>query len=183
MDFRPGDKVKFLDEAVEGLVISIKPGNKILVITTEGFEFEVAASGLLKIANAPEVKTPEVPVPSPEEILALKEKMFGKPKVSVPNKTLKTDTLEVDLHIEELLENTSGMSSGEKLVHQLSVVRETMEQALSEHRMRVIFIHGVGNGKLKTELRRLLTEDYPSCEFFDANMGKYGFGATEVRIR
>lgn len=192
MKFETGDKVRFLDEVGEGIVMGVYSDGKVKVLSMEGLDFVMAPNKLVLIEKRKWVEekedsgghpAEEKTEVDPEDIIALKERMYKKPGESKPHKTLKTDTLEVDLHIEELLENTSGMSSGEKLVHQLGVFRETMEQALSEHRMRVIYIHGVGNGKLKSEIRRILREDYPSCEFFDANMGKYGFGATEVRIR
>jgi len=47
---------------------------------------------------------------------------------------------------------------------------------------RVIFIHGVGQGVLRQEIRRILNEYYPHCEFMDAPYHIYGYGATEVRI-
>jgi DNA-nicking Smr family endonuclease len=47
---------------------------------------------------------------------------------------------------------------------------------------RVVFIHGVGQGVLRQEIRKILNDYYPHCEFMDAPYHTYGYGATEVRI-
>ena len=44
-----------------------------------------------------------------------------------------------------------------------------------------MFIHGVGEGVLRTELEFLLGR-YPNVAFYDAEYAKYGVGATEVYI-
>ena len=48
---------------------------------------------------------------------------------------------------------------------------------------KVIFIHGVGQGVLRAEIRSFIKSYYPQCEFLDGNYQKYGHGATEVRFR
>ncbi len=47
----------------------------------------------------------------------------------------------------------------------------------------MVFIHGVGAGTLKNELRKSLTKDYPQLYFQDASFKEYGFGATMIIIR
>jgi len=44
-----------------------------------------------------------------------------------------------------------------------------------------VFIHGVGEGVLRTELEFLLGR-YSNVTFYDAEYAKYGVGATEVYI-
>ncbi|UPT65640.1 MAG: DUF2027 domain-containing protein [Sphingobacteriales bacterium JAD_PAG50586_3] len=89
--------------------------------------------------------------------------------------------MEVDLHIEELLDNMQGLTNGEMLEIQLTHARKKLEEAVIRRCRKVVFIHGVGNGRLKTEIRNLLT-NYTGLEFFDASLAKYGHGATEVRL-
>ena len=45
----------------------------------------------------------------------------------------------------------------------------------------LVFIHGVGEGVLKEELRYLFNR-YDNVKFYDADYQKYGLGATEVYI-
>ena len=51
---------------------------------------------------------------------------------------------------------------------------------LSKKIQRIVFIHGVGEGVLKTELQNLLNK-YP-VKYYDASYKKYGLGATEVYV-
>ena len=88
----------------------------------------------------------------------------------------------LDLHIEKLVKSPRGMSSGEILDYQLHYARTALEAARREgiiHRM--VFIHGVGDGVLKEELRRLIS-GYARVRFYDASFLLYGEGATEVEF-
>lgn len=89
---------------------------------------------------------------------------------------------EVDLHIDELLDSIEGISNIQMLGTQVDYFRKMLESAIINHLQRIIFIHGVGNGKLKAEIRKILAEDYPKLEIYDASMAKYGMGATEIKI-
>ena len=62
---------------------------------------------------------------------------------------------------------------------QLKHFAKEMDHALRNHFKKMIFIHGVGNGKLKNEIRKELRH-YPGVAFKDADSRNYGQGATEV---
>jgi dsDNA-specific endonuclease/ATPase MutS2 len=64
---------------------------------------------------------------------------------------------------------------------QLGKVKNEIELAQKEKRKKLIFIHGHGSGKLKSELDKLLST-YSKLEFYDASFRKYKLGATEVEI-
>ena len=86
---------------------------------------------------------------------------------------------EIDLHIEELVNDFSGLSNAEMVTIQLKRFSKEMDAAIANHLKKVIFIHGVGNGKLKNEIRKEL-RNYSGVAFRDADNRKYGQGATEV---
>jgi dsDNA-specific endonuclease/ATPase MutS2 len=88
---------------------------------------------------------------------------------------------EVDLHIEELLDNWSGMSNAQLLDVQLRRVQQELDEAIANRYQRIIFIHGIGNGRLKAEVLRILGT-YKGIRFHDASYQRFGFGATEVEI-
>lgn len=93
------------------------------------------------------------------------------------------DTLvEVDLHIEELIDDHRNLSNAEILEIQLSRFEIALETAIKGHTKRIVFIHGVGNGKLKFELRKLLDGKYKKYRYQDASFKEYGFGATMVMV-
>lgn len=117
----------------------------------------------------------------------------GKPSVDKLKKPSATNSpsansssakvIEVDLHIHELLDNTSGMSNGEMLEYQLGVFRRTMEENRRRVGQKIVFIHGKGEGVLRRAIETELKTKYKSCIFQDASFREYGFGATMVTIR
>lgn len=87
---------------------------------------------------------------------------------------------EVDLHIQSLVESTAGLTPKEMLDIQMRQFKVEFENALAERYKRVVFIHGLGNGTLKNEIRRTLDREYKKYEYHDASFKEYGFGATMV---
>ncbi len=90
---------------------------------------------------------------------------------------------EVDLHLHELVDNEKGIDSGDKIRLQLSTFKSELEGAIKNKFDKITFIHGVGNGKLKHELRRELQRSYKQLKFQDASFKEYGYGATMVLLR
>lgn len=93
------------------------------------------------------------------------------------------ELLEIDLHINELIDSVAGLSNGEILQIQLDKFNAVMEANLHNRGRRVVFIHGVGNGVLKNELRKQLERKYKKVDFQDASFKEYGYGATMVIIK
>lgn len=114
-------------------------------------------------------------------MLELKERVSTAKKISVPHQKHQALEKEVDLHIEELLDNWSGMTNAQLLDVQLRTVQKELDAAIAAHMRRVVFIHGVGNGRLKTEVRKVLAS-YKGIRIHDGSFARYGFGATEVEI-
>lgn len=108
----------------------------------------------------------------------LKEKKDKGPKFSKPHTLLER---EVDLHLEEILDDERSMNNSEKLEYQLNYFRSELEDAISSNVRRIVFIHGIGNGRLKSEIRNIL-DTYANVSYYDASYRLYGFGATEVVI-
>ena len=90
--------------------------------------------------------------------------------------------LEVDLHINELLDNTHGLSNADMLQYQLKKFVEVMEQYKHQQGKRIVFIHGKGEGVLRKAILDELKRKYPRCKWQDASFQEYGFGATQVTI-
>ncbi|MCC7051000.1 MAG: Smr/MutS family protein [Bacteroidia bacterium] len=100
---------------------------------------------------------------------------------SVEKKKSNNDVLEVDLHIEELTDKYTTMTPTEMLTLQQSICRQKIEFAIAKQYKKIVFIHGVGNGVLKQEVRKLLN-NYIDLKYRDASPLKYGQGATEVLL-
>ncbi|MDD2387399.1 MAG: DUF2027 domain-containing protein [Bacteroidales bacterium] len=91
----------------------------------------------------------------------------------------KPETVEVDLHINQLVDSVIGMSNADILKIQLDLFHKTITEAIMNKAGKVILIHGIGNGTLKAAIRESLTKQY-KLQFEDASFKEYGFGATEV---
>ncbi len=89
---------------------------------------------------------------------------------------------EVDLHIHEIVDDYSGLTEGEILKLQLNRFHGELDKAIQENLKEIIFIHGLGNGKLKYEIRKSIDTGYPDITYQDASFKEYGFGATLVRL-
>ncbi|MBQ5752441.1 MAG: Smr/MutS family protein, partial [Bacteroidaceae bacterium] len=117
-----------------------------------------------------------------DAMLSKKDAVGVKP-TQRPKLTKGTDILEIDLHIEELLETTAGMNSFDILNHQLDVVRKTIDENIKYKGKKIVFIHGKGEGVLRNAIMQELRRKYPRCLSQDASFQKYGFGATMVIIK
>jgi hypothetical protein len=91
------------------------------------------------------------------------------------------DFVEIDLHIDELLDKPGTLSDGEKLNFQLNHARECLDAAMDLKIAHIVFIHGVGAGVLRHELRSWL-KVLAYVSFENADYKRYGIGATQVRI-
>ena len=101
-----------------------------------------------------------------------------------PARKQKADnTIEVDLHIHELLDNANGLSNSDMLNYQLDVFRKTMDEYRGKKGQRLVFIHGKGEGVLRNALLKELKSKYGSCISQDASFREYGFGALLVIVK
>lgn len=115
---------------------------------------------------------------------AMKEKNDNqRPRKQQAKKKPDTSFLEVDLHIEELIDNTSGLSPADILEYQLSKFREILEKNKSKKGQKIVFIHGKGDGILKKAILDELRNKYKTIYYQDASFREYGFGATMVTIK
>ncbi|MBE9466776.1 MAG: DUF2027 domain-containing protein [Bacteroidetes bacterium] len=117
----------------------------------------------------------------------IREKELGskRPRISTKreNKAAAAAIDEVDLHINTLIDNSKGMSNSEMLEFQMDEFRKKLDEAITNKTNKVVFIHGVGNGVLKTKLRYELSTKYKKLKFQDASFKEYGYGATMVFIK
>jgi hypothetical protein len=102
---------------------------------------------------------------------------------SRPYEVLRGDVIEVDLHIDALVDSTAGMDNAAMLRHQLDIFRQTMQNYRHRTGQKIVFIHGKGEGVLRKAIIDELKLRYPSCSWQDASFQQYGYGATQVTMR
>lgn len=95
----------------------------------------------------------------------------------------KNGIIEVDLHIDSLLDDTHGMSNSEILNYQLDKFREVIEANKEKREQKVVFINGKGDGVLRKAIIDELKRKHSNYRYQDASFQEYGFGATMVTIK
>lgn len=179
MNFKVGDKVSVLDDNISGIVIKII-GTTITLESMDGFEFEFEAHELM-LSNDQKLSMSFFREQSLDEVL--KEKEASKKRIvpKIKPKERVQPPMEVDLHIHQLTNSSKHLSNYEILTLQLDTAKRQLDFAIRKRIQRVVFIHGVGEGVLKTELEFLFSK-YDNVKYYDADYKKYGVGATEVYI-
>ena len=178
--FSKGDRVSVLDEAINGVVLSVKD-KEVTIETEEGFVMTFFVNELIKV-NVSSNLMDSIKRINVDEVS--KEKEIPKPRSFVKERKDKNEISapEFDLHIEKLVPNKRGMSNYDMLTLQSETAKRHIEFAIRNRIPKTVFIHGVGEGILKAELDFLLGR-YDNIAFQDANYQKYGLGATEVFIK
>lgn len=195
MQFRPGDRVRFLNDVGEATVIQMVDANQVLVEDEDGFDYTYLAKELVLVGDSNEEKaayeSKEVSIDevllrntNPEKIKEAQKDFKVKYKnENASNTRRKGEMIEVDLHIHELVETDMGLDPHDKRDIQMKHFERMMRYAEDHHISRIVFIHGVGQGVLRAEIRKSLDAYYPNATFHDADYSEYGYGATEVRIK
>lgn len=139
-----GSKVVLMDSNLRGQIVSI--GKSVEIELEDGLTI-MASYG-------------EFAVTDDQEISALQQS-----KVRMCSARHKTESLRksssgiitVDLHI-EAIPGGNCVSSGQHLQFQIDTFRRVIRENLSHRGMKISFIHGIGDGKLKAAIRKELDE-------------------------
>ncbi|MGC8802794.1 MAG: DUF2027 domain-containing protein [Bacteroidales bacterium] len=119
-----------------------------------------------------------------KELLLRETRSLPKDEIAVQKPVVK-EVEEVDLHIDKIVsaDQLTQLSAAQILEIQLDRFTFALESAIKARTKRIVFIHGVGNGKLRYEIQKILRRKYPHLDFQDASFAEYGYGATMVILR
>lgn len=118
-----------------------------------------------------------------DDFKKLVQEKAEKPVTEKPVRKRSEEIVEVDLHINELLDKSEGLSNLEILEIQKERVESEMKSAIQNGVKKIVFIHGIGQGVLKQEVINLLKSKFKKYYFQDASFKEYGYGATMVILR
>ena len=148
MQFKLGDKILFKTENHKGEIVKINSTYKVTVQTEDGFEVLASVKDLVKV----EVNT--------DKALAYGNYFHQKDNDAKASNSFKkersTTVLKVDLHIELLTNNYQYLDNFEIVQIQLNECHLKIEKALNSNYQKIIIVHGIGTGSLKTEVHKLL---------------------------
>ena len=86
----------------------------------------------------------------------------------------------IDLHIEKLTDTPEHLSNYEMLNLQLNTFEKYFELSVLNKANTLIVIHGIGEGKLRTEIHERLKQKSNVKSFVNQYHSLYGYGATEI---
>lgn len=185
MNFKPGDKVSFLNELGQGKVLKILSSESILIETDDGFEQSYSISELVCMKKQSDYKMDEILFNE-----SVQEKMNSdqkskeddnlKRKFNHINKRSNNFELKMDLHIEELIDSHSGLSNYQIIQLQIKAFIRGLDNAIEKNANKFIVIHGIGQGVLKSEIKKELHDNYPEYKYYDVD---YTGGATEIILK
>jgi hypothetical protein len=188
-----GSQVKFLNDVGGGIVLEIFSDGTANVEVEDGFDMKYNLQELMLVSDSITEqeeeynnKLPDLAKIIAQDVNEERQKLIQKDfevkyaNVRATNQERRGEHMVIDLHIHELIEDQSGLQDRTKLDVQLNHFERMMRIAGEQRVRRVIFIHGVGQGVLRNQIRTRLDSYYPDCTVRDANPREYGAGATEV---
>lgn len=182
MKFQIGDRVSFVDEVGFGYIQKIL-NDAYVIVDEHGFEWEMKADELilddLELKKSYKYDDFEI-----DNKKSLDEANLGRYRdlqepLHLPKG--RKDYLEIDLHIHELVRHISHLSNHEMVSIQIDHFKRFFEMAKENKCHKLIVIHGLGQGALKSEIRNILNAS-KNCSYRDADYRKYGLGATEINL-
>ena len=191
-EIKKGDQVRFLNEVGGGEVLEVFSDGTATVEGEDGFDMNYKLHELMRVmSREDEIEAYNNKLPDLASILAQDldegrqkeiQREFDIKYANATNQKRRGEHMVIDLHIHELVDDQSGLRDRTKLDIQLNHF-ERMMRIAAEHRIRkVIFIHGIGQGVLRHQIRTRLEMYYPNCTVRDGNPREYGSGATEVLL-
>ena len=190
-DFKVGDLVKFLNDVGTATVLRVE-GNVVIVEDEDGFERSVERAELMdagdrdqdekkygnRLPDVAQLLTQEVGERRMKELQRDFEVRYQHAQATSMSR--RDAHMEVDLHIHELVDDQRGLADGAKLAIQMAHFDRMMDIAKREKLRRIVFIHGVGQGVLRHQIRTALDQHHPDCNYREGDPRRYGSGATEV---
>lgn len=142
---RVGQGVVLMDSSLRGRIVGL--GKTVRIELEDGLIIESAYS--------------EFAVTDKSEIASLRETKVKAKKTSiVPKRSAQASpdsSLTIDLHI-EAIPGGRNIPKGQQLQFQMETFRKVIRGNLHHKGMKITFIHGIGDGKLKTAIRKELDE-------------------------
>ena len=186
--FKIGDKVRFLNEEGDGIITKIINDYKVELENEYGFEEVYNVNELVSETTNDDYQTDNLAFDknvaskinadsTVKQDYQLKKKFKHLDHYGVKDRDV------IDLHIENLIDSHRGMSNAQILNIQMVNFRRFLNASINKQHKKIVVIHGVGEGVLRSEIRKELNYNHSHLEYYDASYQEFGMGATEIRLK
>lgn len=163
--FSIGEYVSLLKEDGKFKILTFK--NDAVIIEDEyGFEREILVKAL--------VKRREIPLATNFQYKDNKQVQKAKSKNT-------SDIPFIDLHTDMLEVSTNNLNTHDIFLQQIHAFKKFTNKMIQQQHPKFIVIHGVGEGRLKNEIK-LLVNGNTGLMMHDANYSNRGVGASLIEI-
>ena len=164
--FSIGEVISILNETGNYTVVSI--GSEVInVVDEHGFDLTISLDKAVKIHH---FKTGAISIKDSDKPKQKKQSKFAE---EVPR---------LDLHFESFDTHKYEVSAHEKFTIQMNTFKRFINGHLKNKTTRVLIIHGVGEGRLKSEILACL-RGRNGYDMNDANYSQRGVGASYIDIK
>ena len=169
MQFKVGDIVSLLHQTGKYTILAINH-TQITIEDEHGFDQKIDVKHLV----------PQRPI-TVSEVLIFDKDSSPNSKV-FPLKT-KNEYFEIDLHIEALISKDAGLSAHDKFMLQIKSFHAFTNLMIDKRQKKFRIIHGAGEGKLKNEIRSMLSVRNGFTMHYDQySFGRVGASIIEIKL-
>jgi len=172
----PGDTVRLIDAQGQGVVKKVRGTS--VTVEIDGIDITLNEQELVKVEYDSLLQMPFTP--GNERAMDKLRETEARQRLQKMQPTQQA-VYELDLHIHELLDRYEHLTNTQILEYQMAQCRQFMNEARQKRYRKIILIHGVGEGVLRSEIHRWL-DQLTGIEYCDAPYRTYGYGATEVTL-
>lgn len=89
----------------------------------------------------------------------------------------------IDLHLEHVENRKGSIPAHDALFHQLDEFEKALDKAIAANKMEFRVVHGLGKGKLKAAIHKMLDKHPQVRSYENTYHSKYGYGSTLVFLK
>ena len=108
--------------------------------------------------------------------------LMGATNPGISNKINDADD-SIDLHLENLHKTSPGIPAQDSLFIQLEKFEYALDQAIAAGKLEFRVVHGLGKGKLKEEIYKILKKHRHVRSYTNDYHSRYGFGSTLILLQ
>jgi len=110
----------------------------------------------------------------------LRDYMMGATNPGFSSKAVEGAEDVIDLHLKQTISGKGKIPAQDALFYQLSEFEKALDKAIAAGKIEFRVVHGLGKGKLKEEIGKLLDKHPQVKSYTNEYSPRYGFGSTLI---